>query len=1008
MNGKFSDNRKGIFLKGSSRKNFILSIVAIVEVIAIIAVATFAWVETISSIKIFGSGEFEDALYTKVKIGTGSGYQSSVDLSKFFRESGGIHLASGSSANGTDVYFPITRTTHNAANVKPYRKCSVNDKNVNYYNFSFKVEAATSNCDFYFLSFPDIKINNVSVPAIDDNASADEQAAIRKLRNAVRLAITVDGVTNIFSMDNIQEQVIASLTGATATTTVHSFSSYLSGLENTSPLFSLTKNQVKTVRITMWLQDTEQSDEFAGIDVSLSNLVIGAGMSMVTFKDFTSQYNAQGSVTWKRTLQNSSMFVWDGAKCYPMTLNNDDEWQAMVLTSVIEDSNKTLYFCRCADTETSIDNQNDTDIIEKWSAPVSSLISTHSTVYHAYGAAQSGTWGDVVCLNFGSDLAAGDTTLTIPAAGSEHNATHVKVTNAGGTVESQMNFYYNSDSEPLWRAYMPISEASSVKFVVAGTTVNAGARGASTEYYLTSSSTGYWAPPATVLVDYADGFDATCGTISVTGGVTGSQEVQVTKGTTVQLQATALAGYRFVGWSLSADDTSDASDRPSTSQTVTAPNSEEPVTYYAVFIRQYTIQLKSVTDGEETDGSGGKVQINSTTPGTSVSQTYDEGTSVTITAAANEGYAFDGFFTGATDGQAVSVLTFNLNADITYYGRFHSEPVPSKYALRGGFCAGTGDDQWSSDNAITMYYVNNTTSSNKVFAYVDIDSTKLNSDLEFKITYTNSGTTTWYTNNNQTVTVNAAESNFNSTDTNHKNAHITFTQAGRYVFVYNLSGTKKLAVYSLVSTTAPTEHLLQNCLVFKTSTETKSVWLWLSGETGTIHNVSHTYSGGSGTTPIGVYDLPDTTNDYYGIGYKVDASSNRTDNDKTTYDIAPDNNITYGDRVFYNDQDKVSDAKWKAFTHINASLASDNNHPKASSLVKLSMTTSTTSTLKTDAIFNYYVRKGTDVYLIGTADTTSDVYWVPCEAGTYEVFATVEDKWKTETRIVDEITYVVH
>ena len=90
------------------RKSLILSIVALVEVLAIAIVSVSAWVETISTIKLdLNNGTIDNYVFTNANIGYGNGYDGkTIDLTKYFRQAGDVHLASATSANGTDVYFP--------------------------------------------------------------------------------------------------------------------------------------------------------------------------------------------------------------------------------------------------------------------------------------------------------------------------------------------------------------------------------------------------------------------------------------------------------------------------------------------------------------------------------------------------------------------------------------------------------------------------------------------------------------------------------------------------------------------------------------------------------------------------------------------------------------------------------------------------------------------------------------------------------------------------------------
>ena len=132
---------------------------ALVEVLAIAIVSVSAWVETISTIKLdLNNGTIDNYVFTNANIGYGNSYDgNTIDLTKYFRQAGDVHLASATSANGTDVYFPTLAA--NGAPSGAYRKATVNDKNVNYIDFSFNVTAKRTKASFYFENVPTIKVN---------------------------------------------------------------------------------------------------------------------------------------------------------------------------------------------------------------------------------------------------------------------------------------------------------------------------------------------------------------------------------------------------------------------------------------------------------------------------------------------------------------------------------------------------------------------------------------------------------------------------------------------------------------------------------------------------------------------------------------------------------------------------------------------------------------------------------------------------------------------------------
>ena len=139
---EYLKNRLAFGKNKKTRKGFILTMVALVEVLAISVVSVSAWVETISTITIKAEGaKIDNYVYTNADIGSGDGYSNKIiDLTKYFRAAGGVHLASASSADGENIFFPIKKSGASEFGVGSYRCADVNDKNVNYIDFSFNVK----------------------------------------------------------------------------------------------------------------------------------------------------------------------------------------------------------------------------------------------------------------------------------------------------------------------------------------------------------------------------------------------------------------------------------------------------------------------------------------------------------------------------------------------------------------------------------------------------------------------------------------------------------------------------------------------------------------------------------------------------------------------------------------------------------------------------------------------------------------------------------------------------
>ena len=238
------------------RKSMILSIVALVEVLAIAIVSVSAWVETISTIKLdLNNGTIDNYVFTNANIGYGNGYDGkTIDLTKYFRQAGDVHLASATSANGTDVYFPTL--TANGEPSATYRKATVNDKNVNYIDFSFNVTAKGTKASFYFEKIPTIKVND---------ADADEEK--------LRVSFVCDGINTVVcgKSDSTAEVVSGTNLNIKGQENVKSFGSY-TGSTAESPLFTVSADS-KPHKVTMrvWLQDDSRKTKYAGQTVTIDN-----------------------------------------------------------------------------------------------------------------------------------------------------------------------------------------------------------------------------------------------------------------------------------------------------------------------------------------------------------------------------------------------------------------------------------------------------------------------------------------------------------------------------------------------------------------------------------------------------------------------------------------------------------------------------------------------------------------------------------------------------------------
>lgn len=264
-----SDN----FLGRVSIKTIVLSVVALIQIMLLITGTTFSWVETISSLALTGGGKIDNPVMTVANIGSGSGYDKALDLDAYFKKAGNVHLSTCSSADGQNFYFPIVGDNNN------YRQSTVNDRNVNYIGYNLKVvNKENKSKDFKFGKIPSITIGK---DVVTDNR--------------VRIAITVDGVTKIFSNKDDTENVVAATDGKLSKTTVNAFDKYTNSDEKvTLPVFSIPAKSSKEVKISLWLQDSNGGNNG---DVAVNDFTLVVSKKRVEVKYGTDSDETMGKIS---------------------------------------------------------------------------------------------------------------------------------------------------------------------------------------------------------------------------------------------------------------------------------------------------------------------------------------------------------------------------------------------------------------------------------------------------------------------------------------------------------------------------------------------------------------------------------------------------------------------------------------------------------------------------------------------------------------------------------------
>lgn len=661
---EYLKNRLAFGKNKKTRKGFILTMVALVEVLAISVVSVSAWVETISTITIKAEGaKIDNYVYTNADICSGNGYSGkTIDLTKYFRAAGGVHLASASSTDGKNIFFPIKKSDVSDFGANSYRCADVNDKNVNYIDFSFNVKVDktfnANHAEFYLDQVPKITIGGADVSG-----------------NLVRMAITDTDTQNtvVCGSEASNKNVVSKAEGNQTPETVRAFSDFVVNPESEpTELFRVDKGSSKTINIKVWLQDDKATTEYAGKTVSIS------GVNIVT-------QNKKGNKVYfvDRTV-NEDIKNWTKG----VTFQQGDK------TPVTMKFNENSHTYSCEYTPAAGDTiVKFTSGSVTWSTDMKSLNSGDSMYYTAYGNHNSsnagyGTWGEVIEISVSSK------TDVLPDTG---NVSSVYMVPDKNDSYSKVRMPFTNDRNK-WVGYIAKEKADDMTFSFTNNNkkyeIPAPNRGNSTHFVVTSAKTGYWDPPATITVT-AGKNDA--GDPKVSYDSLKSTTISVTPGTKVKLEANPKTGFVLKNWVISG--TSTVADGIGSDGSFT-PTASGNYNFTAVYVESLTFEAYVRTyDGASLseNTNGGSVEIkcgnqNSTVDsndGTHITLNAVKGSTVTYYAKAKDGYVFDGWYTDADcnskpENSSDKYELANVEASKKLYAKFKVDTYTVKaYAQHG-------------------------------------------------------------------------------------------------------------------------------------------------------------------------------------------------------------------------------------------------------------------------------------------------------------------------------------
>lgn len=664
---EYLKNRLAFGKNKKTRKGFILTMVALVEVLAISVVSVSAWVETISTITIKAErAKIDNYVYTNADIGSGNGYSGkTIDLTKYFRAAGGVHLASASSADGENIFFPIKKSDVSDFGANSYRCADVNDKNVNYIDFSFNVKVDktfnANHAEFYLDQVPKITIGGGNVSG-----------------NLVRMAITDTDTqkTVVCGYNAGSDNVVNTADGKEVPGKVQAFSDFVVSSESIpTELFRVDKGSSKTINIKVWLQDDKATTEYAGKTVSISDVKIVTQNKKGNKVYFVDRTVNEANKNWTK-----GVTFQQGDKT-PVTMKFNE--------------NSHTYSCNYIPAEENTVVKFTSEGGVTWTTNMKSLNSGESMYYTAYGNhnnsnAGYGTWGEVIEISVSSK------TDVLPDTG---NVSSVYMVPDKNDSYSKVRMPFTNDRNK-WVGYIAKEKADDMTFSFTNNNkkyeIPAPNRGNSTHFVVTSATTGYWDPPATITVT-AGKNDA--GDPKVSYDSLKSTTISVTPGTKVKLEANPKTGFVLKNWVISG--TSTVADGIGSDGSFT-PTASGNYNFTAVYVESLTFEAYVRTyDGASLseNTNGGSVEIkcgnqNSTVDsndGTHITLNAVKGSTVTYYAKAKDGYVFDGWYTDADcnskpENSSDKYELANVEASKKLYAKFKVDTYTVKaYAQHGNY-----------------------------------------------------------------------------------------------------------------------------------------------------------------------------------------------------------------------------------------------------------------------------------------------------------------------------------
>lgn len=697
-------------ITGKNRvKNLVISVVILIEVIAIAMVASYAWVETVSSIKIAtrNAANQEDPLvvdsyvFTEAMIGEGKG---TIDLADYFKKSGDMHLAPCSSADGERMFFPKATATAAAYQTgsRSFRKGDFSDKNTAYMSISFKLRADV-NADFFFTQVPTFSNQGdnirVSVTAYTEGTSSgDLYDAETGLPKYTQIYANSDSPANT--------KVVGNTSGTTVATSYEAFGDHIKGKGSTAKLFSVAADETKIVTINLWLQGSTINNSLPQ-DISISNFGIISDLTPrhVTLIP-TNRWDTGGTAyyyawcwmtdksipsrLYKLSLDDNEHYSFDYNGKYDNTLFFKSEDDTLTTDNMSSHWNSTTIKFKSVDTVIPASPVDPTYVITE--------LRGGDADNDLGGAKKSkGVWAlpDIVTIK------------TATVTGQSSWGTITSKSYYGTTISSNQQVEANNSSSTTAKHHDTIHALPGKKVRLTATVANANYvfvgwydNAAGTGTALSTDATydfnatteapkevTYYAKFKEVrkltIVKYLDGAATTSSTATDVGSITIGSNTSANddvisysqtydKGTSVDFSATPSTGYTLTGIYTTATG----------GNSVSSVTLDDNTTYYARFeTNSYDVTATVI-------GSGGTVKVGSATAGSTSTASVKYKSSVNVVAAPASGYDFDGWyseddeFLSANTTYTVSMSTVG---DKEVFAKFKEQKTTTVYMTNRGY-----------------------------------------------------------------------------------------------------------------------------------------------------------------------------------------------------------------------------------------------------------------------------------------------------------------------------------